>query len=442
MWDCYSFQAYLRQIGKYNMWLERIYPGMRKAIVGTMLASQENMDRRINTFELFGADFMICENFYPWLIEINSSPDLGATTSVTARMCPKCLEDVVKVVVDRRLDPKSDLGNFELVYRQVVPPTPAYMGLNLFVKGKQLLHKVNHGHSHSTSLYQQQRKERSLATSSVFRQRSAIVPAATVSRIHRAMPTFNATEYIEKYMIEPLSSSRSSINSTQHHPDAIKTTLANSASTTASTYPCILKQAGQSITQLLSDTHKKRRDFGALPHKRQRSCGPRFSANQVVSNEAKFKILIKNYGASNGADNLLEKSDPPSASVLRDRKWRSLRNVTNTSTSISKTKPAQTARLMDSSGICSFRFARSKSEIEYSSNIHAVGRTFGRKSNGLRLPISVSVQALHRGEPILAAIKQVSEAKLSQPQIAISPIAGQQTDHLNGNNTSCKTPTC
>ncbi|XP_060665315.1 tubulin glycylase 3A [Drosophila nasuta] len=122
MWDCYSFQAYLRQIGKYNMWLERIYPGMRKAIVGTMLASQENMDRRLNTFELFGADFMICENFYPWLIEINSSPDLGATTSVTARMCPKCLEDVVKVVVDRRLDPKSDLGNFELVYRQVVPP--------------------------------------------------------------------------------------------------------------------------------------------------------------------------------------------------------------------------------------------------------------------------------------------------------------------------------
>jgi len=78
------------------MWLERIFPGMRKAIVGCMLASQENMDRRPNTFELFGADFMICENFYPWLIEINSSPDLGATTSVTARMCPQCLEDVVK----------------------------------------------------------------------------------------------------------------------------------------------------------------------------------------------------------------------------------------------------------------------------------------------------------------------------------------------------------
>ncbi|KAH8375095.1 hypothetical protein KR093_008254, partial [Drosophila rubida] len=432
MWDCYSFQAYLRQIGKYNMWLERIYPGMRKAIVGTMLASQENMDRRPNTFELFGADFMICENFYPWLIEINSSPDLGATTSVTARMCPKCLEDVVKVVIDRRLDPKSDLGNFELVYRQVVPPTPAYMGLNLFVKGKQLLHKVNHGHHNFANSYQHQRKERSLATSSVFRQRSAIVPATTVSRIHRAMPTFNATEYMEKYMVEPLSSSRSSISSIQQQQQpvvAIKSALAISASNSTSTGPYILKQAGRSITQLLNETYKKSTlgkelsAITALPPKRQRSCGPRFNTNQVESTESKFKILIKNCGAPSGSENLLEKLEPPSApatpSVIRERKWRSLRNVTNTSTGYCRSKPTQTAQLVDNGGIPSRRFVRTKSEIESSSSIHAIGRTFGRKSNGPRLPINVSVQALHRGEPVLAAIKQVSEAQHSQLQIAI-----------------------
>lgn len=54
------------------------------------------MDRRINTFELFGADFMVSEDCQPWLIEINSSPDLGASTSVTARLCPQCLDDVLK----------------------------------------------------------------------------------------------------------------------------------------------------------------------------------------------------------------------------------------------------------------------------------------------------------------------------------------------------------
>lgn len=61
-----------------------------------MLASQDTMDRRPNTFEIYGADFMIAEDFTPWLIEINSSPDLSPSTSVTARMCPEMLEDVIK----------------------------------------------------------------------------------------------------------------------------------------------------------------------------------------------------------------------------------------------------------------------------------------------------------------------------------------------------------
>uniref|UniRef100_A0A1B0GHY1 Putative tubulin glycylase 3a-like protein n=1 Tax=Lutzomyia longipalpis TaxID=7200 RepID=A0A1B0GHY1_LUTLO len=141
MWDCHTFQAYLRMIGKLELWEERIYPGMQRAIIGSMLASQDNMDRRPNTFELFGADFMVSEDFYPWLIEINSSPDLGSTTSVTARLCPQCLEDTVKVIIDRRNDAKADTGAFELIYRQTIPPAPAYMGLNLFLKGQQLLTK-------------------------------------------------------------------------------------------------------------------------------------------------------------------------------------------------------------------------------------------------------------------------------------------------------------
>ncbi|XP_063236771.1 tubulin glycylase 3A-like [Bacillus rossius redtenbacheri] len=97
MWDCYTFQAYLRTLGKAEMWSQRIYPGMCQGIVGALLASQENIDGKSNCFELFGADFILDEAFTPWLIEINSCPSMCESTSVTARMCPQCLEDVIKV---------------------------------------------------------------------------------------------------------------------------------------------------------------------------------------------------------------------------------------------------------------------------------------------------------------------------------------------------------
>ncbi|XP_060518271.1 tubulin glycylase 3A-like isoform X2 [Cylas formicarius] len=138
MWDCHSFRAYLKQIGSMEKWHEVIYPGMRESIVCTMLSSQDTMDRRPNTFEIYGADFMVSEDFRPWLLEINCSPDLSYSTSVTSRLCAQCMEDIVKVVVDRRRDPNADTGSFELVYKQNYPRTPPYLGMNLSVRGRRL----------------------------------------------------------------------------------------------------------------------------------------------------------------------------------------------------------------------------------------------------------------------------------------------------------------
>lgn len=45
------------------------------------------------------------------------------------------------VVVDRKNDAKADTGGFELIYKQQIPPSPAYMGLNLFLKGQQITQK-------------------------------------------------------------------------------------------------------------------------------------------------------------------------------------------------------------------------------------------------------------------------------------------------------------
>ncbi|XP_067008078.2 tubulin glycylase 3A-like [Anabrus simplex] len=138
MWDNYTFKTYLRAIGQADKWEKCIYPGMRESIIGVLLASQDHMDRRKNAFELFGADFMVTEDFTPWLIEINSSPCMAPTTSVTARMCAQCLEDVIKVVIDRRYSRRANTGMFELVYKQHIPPAPPYLGMSLSVRGKKI----------------------------------------------------------------------------------------------------------------------------------------------------------------------------------------------------------------------------------------------------------------------------------------------------------------
>lgn len=88
-----------RAIGQADLWETVIYPGMKESITGTLLAAQEHMEHRKNCFELYGADFMLTDDMVPWLIEINSSPCMSPTTSVTARMCSQCLEDVIKGTV-------------------------------------------------------------------------------------------------------------------------------------------------------------------------------------------------------------------------------------------------------------------------------------------------------------------------------------------------------
>lgn len=69
---------------------------MKQGLVGSLLASQEAMDRRKNSFELYGADFMVMDDFTVWLIEINSHPDMSNSTSVTTRLCKQVMEDTIK----------------------------------------------------------------------------------------------------------------------------------------------------------------------------------------------------------------------------------------------------------------------------------------------------------------------------------------------------------
>ncbi|KAF2354393.1 Tubulin-tyrosine ligase/Tubulin polyglutamylase [Trinorchestia longiramus] len=140
MWDSNTFEAFLEESGWEGAWRETVYPGMKDALVAAMLATQVQMDSFKSGFELFGADFMLSEDLKPWLIEINSSPCMAPTSSVTRRLCAQCLQDIIKVVVDQRACRYANTGEFELIHRDPhkVQTSQPYQGVNLQIIGKQI----------------------------------------------------------------------------------------------------------------------------------------------------------------------------------------------------------------------------------------------------------------------------------------------------------------
>uniref|UniRef100_A0A8B9PPJ2 Uncharacterized protein n=1 Tax=Apteryx owenii TaxID=8824 RepID=A0A8B9PPJ2_APTOW len=119
MWSSTKFQEYLEKKGRGTVWQRLICPSMKKAIIYTMKMAQESVEPRKNSFELYGADFILGQDFKPWLIEINTSPTMFPSTPVTAELCTQVQEDTIKVVLSSKKTGKNkDTGKFELLWKE------------------------------------------------------------------------------------------------------------------------------------------------------------------------------------------------------------------------------------------------------------------------------------------------------------------------------------
>lgn len=94
------------------------FPQMRAVIRDSFnaVASKIDPDRRMNTFEIFGYDFMIDDMFQLQLIECNTNPCLEICCPLLARIIPNMVESALKLSVDPLFPPgvtgKKSVGNW------------------------------------------------------------------------------------------------------------------------------------------------------------------------------------------------------------------------------------------------------------------------------------------------------------------------------------------
>ncbi|NXI17226.1 TTLL3 monoglycylase, partial [Irena cyanogastra] len=138
IWSNKQFQAHLARLGRANAWQRVMVPGMKAAILNALRCTRDQVGSRKGSFELFGADFLVGEDFQPWLLEINSCPTMSPSSAVTRRLCANVQRDTLCLVLDRKDNPTCSIGAFELLYREAAVSSYLTMGLKLMVTGCSL----------------------------------------------------------------------------------------------------------------------------------------------------------------------------------------------------------------------------------------------------------------------------------------------------------------
>ena len=145
MWDSEDFARFLRDKEGCDMWEESIKPRIKKLIIHSLECVQDMVDGRKGSCELYGYDIMLDELYNPWLIEVNCSPAMDYSTSITELLVKEVMMDTIKIMVDYYQAPGKDKGSvdtggFSLLIkndRAVDRPIQSF-GISLMCQGKAI----------------------------------------------------------------------------------------------------------------------------------------------------------------------------------------------------------------------------------------------------------------------------------------------------------------
>ncbi|OWZ07362.1 Tubulin-tyrosine ligase [Phytophthora megakarya] len=95
MWHSDQFRDSLRLEHGRDMWVESILPQMQNTARLALDAVLPKLKVVGRGFEWLGFDFLVDEDFQVYLLEVNVSPDVSHSTSVTSELVPKATADAL-----------------------------------------------------------------------------------------------------------------------------------------------------------------------------------------------------------------------------------------------------------------------------------------------------------------------------------------------------------
>ena len=93
----------------------------------------------MNTFECFGLDFMLDENFKVYLIEVNTNPCLELSSPLLARLIPHMLENSLRLTVDPLFPPPEHFSQRKHCVNELCPENKLELVFDELIDGPQLI---------------------------------------------------------------------------------------------------------------------------------------------------------------------------------------------------------------------------------------------------------------------------------------------------------------
>lgn len=120
MWDLPTFTKYLKDKEGRDIYNEIIKEKIMQTIILSLESAKDLVVNRKNSHEVYGFDLMVDNNYNVWLLEINSSPTMEYSTSITEKYVKIMQDDLIKVVLE--YNPKSKekdikINGYQLIHK-------------------------------------------------------------------------------------------------------------------------------------------------------------------------------------------------------------------------------------------------------------------------------------------------------------------------------------